>query len=568
MAGAGRRLMVAVLAVLLLGLPAGAAAAAGNTENAPGDPSALAALPSNGAGGVTPDVPTGRFDEPLPGQSTVPDVYDPSRTTPVEELTDQRSARSEVWSNSDGTQTLRSFAEDRYFPSGKDWLAIDNTLVADDSRPGWVHNKANSLSVAFGPIPGDGTGGVELAAGNAHLSYAPKLDQATAKGAVAPSGPATGTTNGTAPTSSTTAPPSSSTTTTASPTTTTTEPAPPTRVGIQPVIGDKDHANEVTYPDVWPGVDLRYTVHGTTAAEELIVKSKPDRASFTFATSGSTALKGAFDDKGTAVGLVTADSAFRIELPQVLNKNGDPIVAAKSVYALASPDKPASDLSVSVDSAWLNSLKSSDYPIIIDPPVSFGPISQGKWRYNDGNYPSSSDLAAGNAGAPNPNFWRSVANFNYNSILSSNKPYNRVISAGVKLHWIGGGGSSQSIDVTWASAWSWAGVATTPALGTGSLSSAADTTIDIKSSMQYFVDNNISAAIGFIGTTENAAVYSYQNFTATLEVTYNQAPPPPSAVAPADGSIISTLTPTLSVNPVTDPEGATVVYYFQVSYRS
>ncbi|MDQ1501935.1 MAG: hypothetical protein QOI86_5275, partial [Actinomycetota bacterium] len=45
----------------------------------------------------------------------------------------------------------------------------------------------------------------------------------------------------------------------------------------------------------------------------------------------------------------------------------------------------------------------------------------------------------------------------------------------------------------------------------------------------------------------------------------NTAPPEPTAVSPADGAIVTTLTPSLAVTPVTDPEGDPVYYWTTVS---
>src|SRR6478752_6792165 len=72
--------------------------------------------------------------------------------TPVRELVGERTASSETWLNADGTRTLQSYREPKFYePQGsKGFVVIDSSLVVDDAHPGWVRNAGNSWSARFG----------------------------------------------------------------------------------------------------------------------------------------------------------------------------------------------------------------------------------------------------------------------------------------------------------------------------------------------------------------------------------------------------------------------------------
>jgi RHS repeat-associated protein len=65
--------------------------------------------------------------------------------------------------------------------------------------------------------------------------------------------------------------------------------------------------------------------------------------------------------------------------------------------------------------------------------------------------------------------------------------------------------------------------------------------------------------------SEQPTVWTYKNLAVTLTVDTGSAPPAPALAGPADSSVLATLTPTLSVNPVSDPDGDPVSYCFKVA---
>lgn len=141
MGGAGRRLLGALLVVALVEVaPSGASAAVSQppptkdtTKHATGADTAV--LPSPLAADLV-------VDGAEPGVLTDPpgDVPGPRAEQPVPdlavELEGERTASSQTFRNSDGTETTRYFDERQFFERGGVWVPIDNSVVADASRPG------------------------------------------------------------------------------------------------------------------------------------------------------------------------------------------------------------------------------------------------------------------------------------------------------------------------------------------------------------------------------------------------------------------------------------------------
>lgn len=76
--------------------------------------------------------------------------------------------------------------------------------------------------------------------------------------------------------------------------------------------------------------------------------------------------------------------------------------------------------------------------------------------------------------------------------------------------------------------------------------------------------HNSSPYFAMVGD-ELSGTWTYKHLSATITVDYGTAPPAPTLAAPADNSVLTSLTPTLSVSPVTDPDGDPVSYCFQVA---
>ncbi len=400
--------VVCLLAAVLAANPASSQAdgnsqAAPQTSTNPSDTAALAARPaqleSPPAPVAAPPIPSGSFEDlpPLPGEAPRPlKNPDPEKTKPVRELPEERESAREVWVNADGSKTMKLFDTDKYFrPVGKqEWQPIDATVVPDASREGWLHSAANSWTVSFGPISGNGTGGVELDTGFGMLQYAPAHPDNK----------------------------------------------------VLPVV-QKDKPSVVLYREVWTNVDVRYTVSASGVKEELIVRGPTASSSFEFAQGGT--LQPMKTEQG---GVVLADPTGKVSRTWGI---GDVTVAdasgkrvdrdAKASVALR--DDRAS-LVVGVDQSWLAGRPSSAFPIVIDPTWSASPI---QWEkvLNGGGICGTSPYTVCPVGAGN--FWdlwsadalfRTEMKFGYEALYGK-----AIVSATLNLPWIAGDTYPSTVNV-------------------------------------------------------------------------------------------------------------------------
>jgi hypothetical protein len=186
-----------------------------------------------------PQLPVGAW---TPKQSTAPrsQSHTTSGQTPasgrhVGEQADLRTAASSTILNSDGTWTLESYPVPVHYQDAQgNWQNIDDTVVSDSSVSGYGYgNKANGWQVHFAQQ----AGGSKLL----HLHY-PGLTVAEAL-------------NGAAPVSATT------------------------------------NGSEITYPSVFPSVDLLYLVGNAHLEETLLLHAAqtPGSYSFSYHVPGATA---------------------------------------------------------------------------------------------------------------------------------------------------------------------------------------------------------------------------------------------------------------------------------------
>jgi hypothetical protein len=285
-----RAVLIALLVVALgaVELPVVASAASSQSTPAKIDPAPLQSAPLSaaqpapapqgdwpvGQKGVTAEAAS-HFVTPTSDKNTTQDLTTPN-PTPVRELVEERTATSETWLNADGTRTLQAYREPKFFqPFGsKGFVPIDSSLVADETHPGWVRNAANSWVARFGPltqggVPGES--GVVVEAGGQTFSFTPQGMTAST---------------------------------------------------VTPVVDAA--VGTVTYPGVWPNVDVRYTVKPGAVKEEVVVNGPTDRASFGFETSG-VSLSADSSDRNPG-GLVSDGAGvIRVASPSVEAKGGQDI---------------------------------------------------------------------------------------------------------------------------------------------------------------------------------------------------------------------------------------------------
>jgi RHS repeat-associated protein len=507
-----RRLLIAVLTLGMLALP-GIEHAATATASAlpPGDPAKLPALVSTGGPrALAPSMPSGNYNGPVPGVSTNPKAAGSTNAPAakaVRELTALRTARTETWLNSDGSRTLKSYGDDRFYKaSDGSWQRIDDRLVPDARVRDTFHTKHNSFVATFRPLGRPGQGGIEVSVGAQRERFVP-IRRGTNR--------------------------------------------------IVPKVSDRS-GQTVTYPGVWPGVDLQYHLHGSTVEEDLVIHRHPDRTRFAFATTGARLLPDPAAGKGAFQTGVSAGRAIRFDAPVVFGRDGTPVPAAQPLQQMA-----GSTAALSIDARWLSRLSASAFPIVLDPSTrgTYNADTSNAYRTDGVGNCSSCGFQVGNPNTVSGTYWRSTAHFPYESLLVPNE---RIISATLSLTRTSGVSSNQPFNVFWASGASYAG-ATPSGQQYGTSSFLTSGSVDVSTLIQSWILGNVSGALMGFGTTE-ASAKNYKVLSGSLSITYDVAPTSPTAIAPVDGTVTANTSPTLSVNPSTDGDGdSPVQYWFDVA---
>ncbi|SER12773.1 RHS repeat-associated core domain-containing protein [Actinokineospora terrae] len=320
------------------------------------------------------------------------------------------------------------------------------------------------------------------------------------------------------------------------------------------------------YADVSPDTDLKYEVTASSVKETIVLR-KPTRSSWRFSLDTGSLTPRLVGD---GVQLVDAGGKVKAVLPPVEtwdsagDGNEKPPARTGGTYKLEQV-KGKWVLTVSVDEAWLKDPKRV-YPVSVDPTFTFG--GDNAWAYKSDGYSCQNcgvrigNSLAGPVGNPNT-FWHSVVHYNYSSLSGQN-----VVGARVDVSRTSGGGYNKAWGATLhdASALNYNGVG--PLLASsivgdvGSFQSPALTNL-VRNAVNT---NNWNYWFMLVGT--DSGVYTYKNLNVVLYVDTGNAPPAPVLSAPVDNSVLTSLTPTLAVNPVTDADGDAVKYCFTVATGS
>lgn len=319
------------------------------------------------------------------------------------------------------------------------------------------------------------------------------------------------------------------------------------------------------YTDVAADTDLTYEVTPGSVKETIKLKKVPSANRWRFVLKTGN-LVPAVTEQGT-VELRDAQGTPKIVMPPIVTwdsaGDGDTVAPAQTggTYTV---EKAGNDwvLTVAVDDAWLKDPKRV-YPVSVDPTFTFG-VAYAESYKSDGYECANCGVQLGNVQDRGDKYWRSSIRFNYESLYGK-----RIVGAKLDLQ---NQRSPQSPDKTWpahlyhASALDFNGLG--GYLATGNFGQVGTLTGDsLVSFLQHIADIRHMATFMVVGH-EAPGVWTYKNATATLTVDTGSAPPAPTLVGPADHAVITETTPTLHVNPVSDPDGEPVKYCFTVATGS
>ncbi|XIF82729.1 PA14 domain-containing protein [Kutzneria buriramensis] len=322
--------------------------------------------------------------------------------------------------------------------------------------------------------------------------------------------------------------------------------------------------DSVTYADVAAGTDLDYEVTPGAVKETIKLKRAPadGRSSWRFKlTTGGLTPK--LESNGS-ITLADQAGAAKIVLPPIetwdsAGKGETAPAMTGGAYAL---DRAGSDwwLTVKVDPKWLRDPKRV-YPVFVDPTVTYGVQYSFAFR-SDGYNCNDCGLRIGNSQANGDTYNRSVAHFDYSPLWGKT-----VVGATVDVTRntsVNGSVRTWNANLTHASDNNFDGVGdylVSALVGDVGTFSGPALTNFLRDRVNAR-DANVSFML--IGA-ENPGTWTYKNLNATLTVDTGSPAPAATLVGPADGTVSTSLTPTLSVNPVSDPDGDPVKYCFRIA---
>ncbi len=489
-------------------------------------------------------------------RSDVPKV-DPDATR-GREVVAQRSERTRVWERSDGLLEAELSTDPVAFRAwDQSMRLIDPSVHVSPDRPGWLVTGANSWSASFGPS--DAGVSVTLPSGRSFSSRPAAFDGTAPARVVAP-------------------------------------------------VRDRDDESVVWYRQVWPGVDLRYTVTASQLKEDVVLTNRPvGPGAVTFEVSGveldagwnvvgdpsepgsgfkvdpalvlgggerpTRLLAGSAGVSLRARGEIGGEARFLPVSVDVANAGGAedaPVTEGAVPLARAAVVAPGvSRVEVSVDQGWLHRLSADSFPVVVDPSVSLNAGWWASFRSTDGYACGSPNFSPNSCAVltsydpwGSGGYWRGIAGFDFSPMLGQ-----QILDADVNLWLVGGTTTPCWVEAHAASAPNFWGAGAGSALGSVALGSSGS--IDITSPMQSWMWAWTQPAIGLTGW-EAAPSGCFKSLGANMSVVYNHYPPKPTISASSVGNGARyvagspTGAPTIAVDPVVDADGQAVKYWLEV----
>ncbi len=428
----------------------------------------------------------------------------------LKELEEKRTADTKTFINDDGSKTLeKSTADVIHYQEGNVWKEVDNTLEKLSNSNIW-QNKANSWKVQFDSL---GRTGISIFDGKNTTKLVPNVLNKP-----------------------------------------------------EPIVTEEGGKQLVTYPDVWPGVNLEYEVHGKEIKENIVLKNASAASSFNFELNGATInpvkdKKGWFELKG-----VLGDT-FVIPAPTVATLKegvivGDPIVTQTGTNTSSSSAK----LTVTLDREWLKKQPKDVFPITIDPSFTNG-IGNDYINYKSDGFVCNAGQGCGNStGNASNKFWRFMYKAPYDQLagktLQNASLYLRMPSPQSGKYW--GTYDNRFVVARWARCFGYdcgEGQETASIIG-------SEGNIDVTEIYRSLVSRGDFGGWLHVRGEESWDYGSYKLFdpySTKISFTYDTPTPMTTPISPENQSTLVNTQPSFKVNSVSDPDGDRVRYFFRVT---
>jgi RHS repeat-associated protein len=241
------------------------------------------------------------------------------------EAVGQRTATSSLHRNGNGTLTRKEYFAPKFYKVGEDWRPVDTALVLDRNPHDVVSGKLARLEEVDG---GPDRGFLTVAANEWQARFAPsdfpsgmvRLRLGASQVGFRPLGARS----------------------------------------VAPVLSvGPDNKQRVVYPELWPGIDVEYSVYSAQLKEDIVLKHREAVHQVSFGMVGAALVR---DGNGFSVQGALHDEFAVTPINLILSTFG--VVSDTSVYH---QDYRDGVLTVSVDRAYLRSLPAEAFPAVIDP---------------------------------------------------------------------------------------------------------------------------------------------------------------------------------------------------------
>ncbi len=431
----------------------------------------------------------------------------------VKMLEEDRDVNSRVFLNDDGSKTLeKSTSATSYRDSLGKWKDVDVSLEKDSVKNEWS-TKSNSWKATFKEANAETA--VELSRGAQTVRIAPVGGQK-----------------------------------------------------VKPTVTGNAPKQLVTYKNVWPDVDLRYVVNGSSVKESIWIKAPTQQTEFQFSVKG-----GNLSPKPGETGRYSLDGELSdFTLTRSFVATADQGIVGDDGYI--TQDVKQNSIILKLNPEWIKQQPAKAYPVVIDPSFTSYTTAQNHMSFkSDGWSCNALDCGIG-TGYTGSHQWRSIAWFPYDTLgqaptkhLTSAQLYLEMVDPGVISYpgtydprtisvYKGQRGSNGHYNIN-------SGV-TDYGMGSGSI--GYNGTIDVTTIYRNAIANaDWGMHLFFVGD-ESQYSYKFKTYPdAKVTFTYTHSPGAATLEAPTDKASVVTSQPVLKASTATDPDGDPVRYRFKVA---
>jgi len=490
-----------------------------------------ALTPSNTHVAAAADAKKGVFDTsedaPLAGEAS----DGPGKKQPAkhEEVVGKRTATSDTYDLGNGKAEVRSYMHRINYKVNGKWEKLNDSLVQDDNAAdstnvfgkalAFVKDKVQTLHTyklaasdwqARFAASDDSVGMVRIEAGGKKIAFSPR-----------------------------------------------------NAASVTPDVATKNGVQMVTYKDLWPDVDVMYSVKADALKEEIVVKSASAQTNFAYDIAG-------VDLTPTADGGFSIDGTKQLltELSVTLQKSGP------TSEKVISQDYKNGVLSIRLDKSWLSKQTDDQFPVVIDPSWTNGPtVGYGYTAYKSDGYVCSSSSCYMNAGQlydSGYKNWRTVLCTGNIGFLSGKVvTYAAMHLQQANRSYLVGVGGARIFWLQHANSFSYGGIDGGAPGGSAIIDYAGD--IDMTSAVQFEANRADWGPCWSLWGEVYGTYTSWKGFDPDLSYMhyeYSTTPATPSVVTPQSGQTFTDTQLSFQINGVGDVDGDPVSYYFRIATGS